>query len=245
MSIIKQSAGSGYVVLNILRVLNIIVLSTVIVASWVMLVKTFVLSELFFLDAVSHVATSVVSMFLIISELPIFKPYFSHNWPLLGPTSGFVCLGVIMAVLGVTILGNLNKQAISLESLGLPFWRIVISSGILVITLGFMNIIANYVFRDKKAGVTARQVRSYGAVAATTRAAVGLDRCPRKPYINEFMHNRRSPSVTENRRQLDPKMPLDISAKLATTKGHRKNPETSILVAKPDNTYHPRNAENV
>jgi hypothetical protein len=81
-------------------------------------------------------------VFLIVSELPIFRGYFSRNWPLLSPTSGLVFLGVSMVVLGVTIMGNLNKQAISPKSLGLPFWRIVISSGILVGLLGFMNIIA-------------------------------------------------------------------------------------------------------
>src|SRR5438876_7948702 len=89
-------------------------------------------------------ATSMLTItaFLIVSELPIFKNYFSRDWPLLSSTSGFVCLGASMVILGVTILANLNKQAISPATLGLSFWRIVISSGILVSVLGFMNIIA-------------------------------------------------------------------------------------------------------
>lgn len=47
-----------------------------------------------------------------------------------------------MIVLGNNILGNLNKEATSQKSLGLPFWRVVIGSGIVVFSLGFLNIIA-------------------------------------------------------------------------------------------------------
>jgi hypothetical protein len=51
-------------------------------------------------------------------------------------------LGVTMILLGNEILGNLNKEATSQESLGLAFWRIVISSGIVVIVMGIINIFA-------------------------------------------------------------------------------------------------------
>lgn len=47
-----------------------------------------------------------------------------------------------MIVLGFNILGNLNKAATSVENLGLPMWRIVISSGVLTALMGFFNIIA-------------------------------------------------------------------------------------------------------
>lgn len=47
-----------------------------------------------------------------------------------------------MIVVGVSILGNLNKEATSVESLGKSFWQIVISSGILVVILGVINIFA-------------------------------------------------------------------------------------------------------
>jgi hypothetical protein len=46
-----------------------------------------------------------------------------------------------MVVLGNNILGNLNKEATSQKSLGLPFWRVVIGSGIIVFALGWFNII--------------------------------------------------------------------------------------------------------
>lgn len=51
-------------------------------------------------------------------------------------------LGVTMILLGNAILGNLNKEATSQESLGLAFWRIVIASGIVVIVMGFVNILS-------------------------------------------------------------------------------------------------------
>ena len=87
------------------------------------------------------VYTDVLLVFLIVSELPFFRGYFSRNWPLLSMSSGFVTLGVFMIVVGVSILGNLNKEATSQESLGLPFWRIVISSGIVTVVLGVVNIV--------------------------------------------------------------------------------------------------------
>ncbi|MCJ1473073.1 hypothetical protein MMC13_001723 [Lambiella insularis] len=158
-------AGKGYVPLNIIRVMNIIALTAVVAASLVMLVKTFMVSQFYFFDGVSHVITAAVSVFLIISETPLFRSYFSRNWPLLSMTSGFLTLGFLMIVVGVSILGNLNKTATSQSVLGLSFWQIVISSGILTSIMGFANIVANYLFRDKHLGVTARMVRAYGAVA--------------------------------------------------------------------------------
>ncbi len=81
-------------------------------------------------------------VFLIISELSLFKGYFAKNWPIFSPTHGFVGLGTAMIVIGVNMLGNLNNEATSQESLGLSFWRIMISSGILMLILGSINIVA-------------------------------------------------------------------------------------------------------
>lgn len=121
--------------------------------------------------------------FLLISELSLFRSYFARNWPLLSPAHGFVTLALSMIVLGLNILGNLNKPATSQASLGLGFWRIVIGSGVIVFVLGFFNLVAvsssatcvypvnpltshqSYVFRDSRQGITARQVRAHGAVA--------------------------------------------------------------------------------
>jgi len=81
-------------------------------------------------------------VFLLVSELSLFRSYFARNWPLLSPTHGFVTLALAMLVLGINMLGNLNKAATSQKSLGMSFWRIVIASGIIIFILGFVNLIA-------------------------------------------------------------------------------------------------------
>jgi len=45
-------------------------------------------------------------------------------------------------VLGLNMLGNMNKEATSQKTLGLPFWRLLVASGILAIVIGFFNVIA-------------------------------------------------------------------------------------------------------
>lgn len=82
------------------------------------------------------------TVFLLASEFSLFRGFFTRNWPLLGPEHGFVALAIAMIVLGVNILGNLNKPATSQEALGLAVWRIVIGSGIVVFILGFFNLFA-------------------------------------------------------------------------------------------------------
>jgi len=47
-----------------------------------------------------------------------------------------------MVFLGVNTLGNMNKEATSQQNLGMAFWRIVIASGIIVVILGSLNIVA-------------------------------------------------------------------------------------------------------
>ncbi|OJK02559.1 hypothetical protein ASPACDRAFT_51082 [Aspergillus aculeatus ATCC 16872] len=164
-SLQESLAGPGYVILNAIRVINIIVFLDITAASAVMLVKISLLTSFFFFEAVSRVATAGVSIFLIISELPILRGYFDRNWPLLGQESGFITLAIAMLVLGVGVLGDLNTKATSQESLGMPFWRLVLSAGILSMIMSVVNVAASFVFSDRDIGVSARHVRLYGAVA--------------------------------------------------------------------------------
>ncbi|KAG2420604.1 hypothetical protein HFD88_000217 [Aspergillus terreus] len=166
MASLKESlAGPGFVILNAIRVLNIIAFLDIIAACAVMLVKISLQSSFFFFEAVSHAITAGVSIFLIISELPFFRGYFDRNWPLLGQDSGFITLALAMMIMGVGILGDLNTPATSQDKLGLAFWRIVLSAGILAMVMSVVNLIASFVFADRGTGVTARHVRVYGAVA--------------------------------------------------------------------------------
>jgi len=161
------SGGKAFITLNILRVMNIISLVEVIAASWIMLVMTVKTSNFFFFDAVSHFITSTIGMFLVVSELNLFRRYFRKYWPLLSPESGLIALGLAMFILGFNILGNLNKPATSVETLGLPMWRVVISAGVLTAVLGIFNCIASVVFGNRKEAITSRQIRSHGAAAAS------------------------------------------------------------------------------
>ena len=86
--------------------------------------------------------------------------------PLLSPDHGFVTLSLAMFVLGIDLLAKLNHETDTQAALGLSFWRVVISAGILSFILSILNFIASYLFRDTKNGITARQVRAHGAVAA-------------------------------------------------------------------------------
>ncbi|KAL1849018.1 hypothetical protein Plec18170_007677 [Paecilomyces lecythidis] len=130
-----------------------------------MLVKIKLVNSFFFFQAVEHVITAFVSVFLIISELNILRGYFNKYWPLLGQESGFTTFALAMATIGISLLGDLNSSETSQKSLGLAFWRIVAAAGILAITMAFVNLLASFIFADGKAGVTARHVRAYGAVA--------------------------------------------------------------------------------
>ncbi|KAI9873348.1 MAG: hypothetical protein M1830_000512 [Pleopsidium flavum] len=237
----RSLAGPGFIVLNTIRVMNIIALLSVIAASWVMLVKTFIVSKFFFFDGASHVVTSITGIFLIISEFPIFRSYFIRNWPLLSPNSGFVTLGVAMIILGVSILGNLNKEATSQESLGLAFWRIVISSGIVVIVLGFINVIGSYVFRDIKTGVTARMVRSYGAVAPQKVDVYRSASSSRKSFHlgrSDTLPSYHTSPKTETRQQ-QPRLPLNISGPVNVDDGQFAKFAKSPEVSRPNLAHHP------
>ncbi|KAL5114296.1 hypothetical protein ACEQ8H_007816 [Pleosporales sp. CAS-2024a] len=157
-------AGPGYIILNVMRGLNIIALGSAVASSVVMLVRTFVISKFFFFDACSHVITAIAGLFLIVSECSLFGHFFARNWPLLSSAHGFVTLGCAMMTIGLNMLGNMNKQATSQDSLGMPFWRLLVASGILCIVIGFFNVVASFVFRDKARHITARAVRARGAM---------------------------------------------------------------------------------
>ncbi|KAI4184848.1 MAG: hypothetical protein L6R41_004483 [Letrouitia leprolyta] len=242
----KTLAGPGYIILNIIRAMNIIGLLAVIIGSFSMLVKTFIVSKFFFFDAVSHVITAALSMFLILTETSLFRGYFARNWPLLSPSHGFLTLGILMIIVGVSVLGNLNKEATSQKSLGTSYWRIVISSGILVLILGVANIFASYIFRQKKLGVTARQVRAYGAVASQKLPLpVGMMGSPSGMTKVDSKHRPmqlgRSDTVpaSAGMRMNDPRRNISAPLNDVQPEQFSKFEHRSVLIGKPDLAHHP------
>lgn len=58
-------------------------------------------------------------------------------------------LGFTMIFLGNSVLGNMNKEATSQSSLGLPFWQLVLASGIVAMIMGPVNILAVRDYRNQ------------------------------------------------------------------------------------------------
>lgn len=102
------------------------------------------------------------ALFVLISELNLFKGYYARNMPLLSDSHGFVTLSLVLFILGNDILAKLNHDSNTKARLGLPFWRTVIAAGILCFVLSIINLVANYIFRDQSRGLTARQIRAHG-----------------------------------------------------------------------------------
>jgi len=236
-------AGPGYVILNIIRALNIIVFLDIIAAGVVMLVRINIVNGFFFFEAVSHVIIVGISIFLIVSELPILRGYFDRNWPLLGQDSSFLPLSVVMMTVGVAVLGDLNKATASDSALGLAFWRIVVSAGILAIIMSAVNVLASFIFRDDEGGVTARHVRAYGAVAPSKvldRSSsqksfqLGLSRQDSLPTYRTHSPISRPLSVRNGNR-----FPLKISPPMSEHHGNSpKSPKESDITV-PNLAHHP------
>ncbi|ERT00027.1 uncharacterized protein SPSK_09506 [Sporothrix schenckii 1099-18] len=168
--------GIGYRALNVLRPCNIIALIAIVAASWVMIVISGVTGQFFFFDAITHVFTSSIAIFLILTEIQwgFLKRYFERSWPAFSDRHGFLWLGLAMVVLGCDMLGNLNKPVFSIKNIGLPLWRLIMAAGILSLTFGFFNFVATIIFRDGPSGLTARMIRADGNLADGGKLGSGI-----------------------------------------------------------------------
>ncbi|TDZ65965.1 hypothetical protein CTRI78_v003333 [Colletotrichum trifolii] len=163
--------GSGHMLLNVLRSFNVIGLLAVCASTWVMIVMSILKHHFAFFDSASHFFTFCIAIFLMFSELNLFRGYFERNWPVLSCEHGLSWLGISMVVMGCQVLGNITEDTYSQETIGLPLWRLILASGILVITFGFFNIICSIVFRDGS-GINARNIRSDGTLASAKNSFV-------------------------------------------------------------------------
>lgn len=146
-----------------------------------------------------------------------------------------------MIVLGVSVLGNLNKQATSQKSLGTSFWRIVIASGILMLILGVANLFANYIFRNKELGISAREVRAHGAVApqkSLSRATTQTSPRPRRSF-----HLGRSDTLPTYYAPQSPRDDMrqtrNISAPVNVDHAQFEKFKGSEEIRRPDSALHP------
>lgn len=153
-------------ILNVFRAFNVIGLLAVCASTWVMIVMSILKGNFSFFDSASHFFTFSIAVFLMISELNLLRNYFERNWPVLSSEHGLSWLGIAMIVMGCQVLANITESAFSIQTLGLPLWRLLLSSGILVITFGFFNIVSSIIFRDGDNGLNARSIRSDGTLAS-------------------------------------------------------------------------------
>ncbi|KAJ5281407.1 hypothetical protein N7478_006779 [Penicillium angulare] len=210
-------AGPGYVILNVIRAINIIVFLDLIAGCVVMLVKINTSNGFFFFEAVTHALVALISIFLIISELPILRGYFNRNWPLFGEDSGFFTLAGIMMILGVSTLGNLNAPIMSQDKLGLAFWRIVISAGVLAMVMSLVNLLATIIFTNSDAGISARHIRAFGAAAPQQMSRTSSRRSFQLSLKREdsvLPTYTREPAFKRASRRLTSRFPLKISSPL-------------------------------
>ncbi|KAK3946174.1 hypothetical protein QBC46DRAFT_1619 [Diplogelasinospora grovesii] len=165
--------GSGHLVLNVLRAFTIIGLGGVMASCWIMVVMSGLTGQFYFFDAMSHLAVFFISVFLVLSEVNLFKRYFKRNWPVLSPTHSHAFLGLALVTIGCSVLGDLSKPAYSIDNLDLPMWRVIIASGVLSLTFGFFNLVAALIFRDSGNGITSRMIREDGNLASADKHSKG------------------------------------------------------------------------
>ncbi|KAJ9165197.1 hypothetical protein NKR19_g566 [Coniochaeta hoffmannii] len=240
--------GSGHLILNVLRALTIIGLVAIMGSSWAMIVLSGLTGKFFFFDTISHFFVFLFAVFLTITEVNLFQRYFSDNWPVFSVSHSLAWLGVLMIVLGCQVLGNLDKDKYSRENLTLPIWRLVLASGILAITFGFINIVASIIFRDGNQGITARHIRKDGSLATADNKATMYDNySARDAYSRDGAHSQPAASYHQEReevsafrratRMMNPmNLPKNLNFRKSKIQPHSEKPVISkpILAQEPD-----------
>ncbi|KAG6016829.1 hypothetical protein E4U54_000383 [Claviceps lovelessii] len=162
---------AGMFVLQILRVFSVITLLALASSCWVMIIKVNKDRPYFVFECASLAFTSIISLFLLASELPgnFIKKYYRQTWPVLSDFHGHLWYGLAMVMLGCNILGNLNKPANDKENLGPHYYKLVLASSILCLILGCLYIISSAVWRDGTEGINSRDIRDHGALAKNER----------------------------------------------------------------------------
>lgn len=162
--------GVSMVILQVLRACTLIGLATALVAFWVLAIKISMARAFFVFDAASLIFMSGISLFLALSELPlggVGRRFFEHHWPAFSPRHGLGWLGFALIMVGCDILGQLNNPKVGPESLGKPWWRLVLASGILNLTFGLLNVVATFALHDWLSGQNVRVIRTIGAASSS------------------------------------------------------------------------------
>jgi len=164
--LIMGNAAVSYIILNVIRILNIISVTASILASGSLLVKTADLTDdigwFNVFDLAEKVMIILLALLILITELPrVLQGYIERKWPAFSYQSGFWALGVCLIFLGSDVMSYLTKEKTDNKHLGGDFYRMAQAAGIMCIIMGLINMIATVVLRDRRRGLTARQVRAF------------------------------------------------------------------------------------
>ncbi|QPG93711.1 hypothetical protein C2857_001859 [Epichloe festucae Fl1] len=167
--------GAGMVILQTLRVFSIITLLAISASCWVLIIKVNKDRAYFVFECASLVFTSIMSLFLLLSELPVkaIQKYYRRTWPVLSDFHGHSWIGLAMVMIGCSILGNLNKPANDdADNLDPHFSKLVLASAILSLTFGLLYIIGSLIWRDGNEGINSRDIRDHGSLAKNGRGTL-------------------------------------------------------------------------
>lgn len=163
--VVMGHTAVSYTILNVIRALNILSIVASILASGSLLVKTADLTDdigwFNIFDLAEKVMIILLALFILLTEVPkVLKGYFARNWPAFSHQSGFMALAVCLLFLGCDVMSYLTKEKTDQKQLGRDFYRMVQAAGLMCCIMSFINIIATFVLKDRRKGLTARQVRA-------------------------------------------------------------------------------------
>lgn len=155
----------AYIILNVIRALNLLAIAACIAASGSLLVKTsdFTNSIGWFnvFDLATKCLIVLFAMLLLITEFPfVLRRFIRTHWPHFGEDNGFGALSASLVFLGCNTLSYLAKKDADEKHLGGDFFRLVQAAGFMALIMAVMNFPTTYIFKNKRNGQSARQVRS-------------------------------------------------------------------------------------
>ncbi|KAM3483065.1 hypothetical protein MY8738_003509 [Beauveria namnaoensis] len=180
--------GAGYFVLQILRVCTVITLLAAAAGCWVLIIQVAKYKSYFVFQCMSLFFTSMGCLFLIIAEFPVIKfvrSFYRDSWPVLSDSHGVGWMGAAIIIIGCHVLGTLNEQGYDTDAFSGHFSKLVLSSGILCILFGALNIICALIWRDAKQGITSRDIRTHGSLAADCTTLPSYSASPATSIRNE------------------------------------------------------------
>ncbi|KAJ3499222.1 hypothetical protein NLG97_g525 [Lecanicillium saksenae] len=243
--------GVGYFVLQALRVCTVITLLAAGAGCWVLIIKVDKYKSFFVFQCISLFFTSIGCLFLIFAEFPVIKfvrHFYRNSWPVLSDSHGLGWMGAAIIIIGCHILGSLNEQGYDTDAFSGHFAQLVLSSGVLCIIFGVLNIISALVWRDAKQGITSRDIRAHGSLAGDHATLPSYSASPASSVRNEktrskFISRMFKRGSDNDPSEYSPARPI-ISGPFTTGHENAQGATSPVVpgLKRPDTALHPINA---